>query len=51
MAPVLSTFRGADKILVVKDGQIVETGKHDELITRENGVYRHLYELQIGLHK
>lgn len=47
----LSTVRRADKILVFKDGQIAEMGKHDELIVRENGVYRHLYELQIGLHK
>ncbi|MBP9855943.1 MAG: ABC transporter ATP-binding protein [Candidatus Pacebacteria bacterium] len=47
----LSTVRRADKILVFKDGQIAEVGKHDELITRENGVYRHLYELQIGLHQ
>lgn len=47
----LSTVRRADKILVFKDGQIVEMGKHDELIQKEGGVYRHLYELQIGLHK
>ncbi|OHA58637.1 MAG: hypothetical protein A2571_02615 [Candidatus Vogelbacteria bacterium RIFOXYD1_FULL_44_32] len=47
----LSTVRRADKIFVFQGGEIVETGKHDELITRENGVYRHLYELQIGLHK
>jgi ABC-type multidrug transport system fused ATPase/permease subunit len=47
----LSTVRRADKILVFKDGQIVESGKHDELVQVENGVYRHLYELQIGLHQ
>ncbi|MEK7650498.1 MAG: ABC transporter ATP-binding protein [Patescibacteria group bacterium] len=47
----LSTVRRADKILVFKDGEIVETGKHDELLKIENGVYRHLYELQIGLHQ
>lgn len=46
----LSTVRRADKILVFKEGQIVETGKHDELIQKENGVYRNLYELQVGLH-
>ncbi len=47
----LSTVRKANKILVFQEGEIVETGKHDELITRENGVYRRLYELQIGLHQ
>lgn len=47
----LSTVRRADKILVFKDGEIVETGQHDELLKIENGVYRHLYELQIGLHQ
>lgn len=47
----LSTVRRADKILVFKDGQIAEMGKHEELIQKEGGVYRHLYELQIGLHQ
>jgi len=47
----LSTVRRADKIIVMKEGKIIETGKHDELIKKENGEYRHLYELQIGLHE
>ena len=47
----LSTVRQADKILVIKDGKIVEQGKHEELIAIPDGVYRHLYELQIGLHQ
>jgi ABC-type multidrug transport system fused ATPase/permease subunit len=47
----LSTVRRADKIIVFKNGQIVEIGKHDELLNKEGGVYRHLYELQIGLRK
>lgn len=34
----LSTIRSADLILVVRDGQIVEQGKHDELLAR-NGFY------------
>lgn len=46
----LSTVRRADKILVFRDGEIVEAGKHDELVKIENGVYRRLFELQIGLH-
>lgn len=45
----LSTVRKADRIIVLKDGNIAEQGKHDELIKIPNGIYRHLYELQIGL--
>lgn len=47
----LSTVRRADMILVFKGGQIVERGKHDELIKKKDGVYRHFYDLQIGLHE
>lgn len=41
----LSTVLAADKILVVKDGRIMEEGGHDELLS-QNGVYRELYETQ-----
>ncbi|MDP2593349.1 MAG: ATP-binding cassette domain-containing protein, partial [bacterium] len=47
----LSTVRRADKILVFKDGQIAEKGRHDELVSIKDGEYRRLYELQIGLHE
>ena len=39
----LSTIRNADRILVMKDGVIVERGTHGELL-EENGLYRKLYE-------
>lgn len=42
----LSTVRRASCIYVLKDGRIVECGTHDELIARENGVYRHLHDIQ-----
>ena len=42
----LSTIFNADKIIVVDDGKIVETGTHDELISIPNGRYRLLYEMQ-----
>ena len=45
----LSTVRRADIILVLDKGKIVERGKHEELIQITDGVYRKLYELQIGL--
>lgn len=47
----LSTVRKADKILVFKDGRIVESGTHDELLKISDGEYKRLYELQIGLHE
>lgn len=47
----LSTVRKADKIIVLEKGKIAEIGKHEELIQKENGIYRKLYELQIGFFK
>jgi ATP-binding cassette subfamily B multidrug efflux pump len=41
----LSTIRNADMILVLKDGQIIERGKHDELLAKE-GFYYQLYMSQ-----
>ena len=42
----LSTIRDADEIIVVTDDEIAESGTHEELIAKENGVYRNLYEIQ-----
>lgn len=42
----LSTIQHADKILVMHKGEIREEGTHAELITREGGIYKKLYELQ-----
>ena len=41
----LSTILKADRILVVKDGMIAESGTHDELLEL-GGTYRELYETQ-----
>ncbi len=41
----LSTVRRADRILVLEAGRIVESGSHDELLTRP-GLYRRLHEMQ-----
>ena len=42
----LSTIRNADRIVVINEGEIAETGTHDELMQHENGVYRALYNAQ-----
>ena len=43
----LSTIKGADVILVMKDGHIVESGKHEELLNK-GGFYRSLYDSQFA---
>jgi len=43
----LSTVQGADRILVMHHGQLVEEGSHSELLAAE-GLYRHLHELQFA---
>lgn len=42
----LSTIRNADLIAVVQNGQVMETGSHDELMEDENGFYTSLIRLQ-----
>lgn len=42
----LATIKKADKIIVMDNGQIMEQGNHQELLTLENGYYRTLYEAQ-----
>jgi len=42
----LSTIRKAHKILVIDDGRVAETGTHDELILKPNGIYAGLSKLQ-----
>jgi ABC-type multidrug transport system fused ATPase/permease subunit len=42
----LSTIRNADKIVVIANGNVTETGSHDQLIANSSGVYHHLYKLQ-----
>jgi len=43
----LSTIRNADKIIVLENGTVKETGTHDELINIDEGLYKHLSRLQI----
>jgi len=41
----LNTIRGADRILVLDKGRIIEEGSHEGLMTKD-GSYRHMVELQ-----
>ena len=42
----LSTIRNVDRILVLKRGQLVESGSHEQLL-QQNGLYASLYKLQM----
>ena len=42
----LSTVVKADKIIVLKDGEIIESGTHKELIDKPHGFYRYLFDYQ-----
>ena len=42
----LSTIINSDKILVMDSGKLVEMGTHEELISKEKGFYKNLYEVQ-----
>jgi len=44
----LSTIRNADKIIVIDQGRIIETGQHEELLNL-GGLYRQLYERQMAI--
>ena len=44
----LSTIKNADLILVMKEGNIIEQGNHDELM-KKNGFYAELYNSQFEL--
>jgi ATP-binding cassette, subfamily B, multidrug efflux pump len=42
----LSTIRHADRVLVMDKGRVAEFGTHEELLNKEEGLYRKLYEMQ-----
>ncbi len=44
----LSTIHNADRIAVLNEGELVELGSHSELINKEGGRYRNLYQMQFG---
>lgn len=44
----LSTIQHANKIVVIKDGQVVEEGTHEKLLQIEDGIYQKLYTQQFS---
>jgi ABC-type multidrug transport system fused ATPase/permease subunit len=46
----LHTVRHVDQIIVLKGGQLIQNGSHDQLL-QQDGLYRHLYELQTQPHQ
>ena len=44
----LSAVRDANRIVVMERGQIAEIGTHADLLKNPQGIYRHLYQLQLG---
>jgi subfamily B ATP-binding cassette protein MsbA len=42
----LATIQKADQIIVMDEGQIVEQGTHKQLLKKQDGYYRNLYEVQ-----
>ena len=45
----LSTLANADRLLVMKDGRLIEEGHHEDLMKDPNGQYRKLIEMQMEL--
>ncbi len=44
----LSTIMKMDRIIVVDSGTVIETGTHGQLLRKKNGLYKQLWELQVG---
>lgn len=45
----LSTIKAADQVAVVDGGQIAECGKYEDLIKKENGIFRQLVDKQSNM--
>ena len=47
----LSTLKNADKLIVIEDGEVVEVGTHEELLDKEDGLFKKLWEMQTSVQK
>lgn len=46
----ISSLKHADEILVLENGKVIERGTHDELLRKENGAYKRIYDIQYQDH-
>jgi len=44
----LSTIMKMDRILVIDEGQVVDSGTHDQLLKKKTNIYKKLWEIQAG---
>ena len=44
----LSTIKNADRIIVIDGGEVVQSGKHQDLVRQRGGIYKKLYEMQFN---
>lgn len=47
----LSTLKNADRLIVMDEGRITETGTHEELLAKPQGTYRKLVDMQLEMNK
>jgi ATP-binding cassette subfamily B protein len=47
----LSTLRNANRLVVIQDGKVAEVGTHDELLGKEDGIYKKLVDMQMEVNK
>jgi ATP-binding cassette subfamily B protein len=47
----LSTLRNADRLVVIQEGKVAEIGTHDELLAKEDGIYKKLVEMQTEINR
>lgn len=44
----LNTVTDADRILVIYEGRVAESGTHEELIAKEDGIYKRMWDIYLG---
>jgi len=44
----LSTIKKVDRIVVLEEGKVIEDGTHSQLIKKKDGVYKQLWDIQVG---